>query len=72
MAHKSVLVESMPYAENHNQPFPDDYADYCPLGNCPEHGLEGYGTQPLHYNTGYDNGVADRFLCGRVDIEQVF
>lgn len=66
-----ALVDSIPWALNPNQPFPDDYAEFVRLAECPDHGLEAV-TNNREYGTGYDRGIAGEFACGRIVMEDVF
>lgn len=68
-----IAIDSMPYNSiNPQAPFPEDYADYCPLGQCPVHGLEGYRAESRECNTGYDIYLAPIFICGEVDFSDLF
>lgn len=68
-----IALDSMPWALDKNQPFPDGYADYCPMGQCPNHGLEPYLAVGREVNTGAgDLCIAMVFLCGKIDPDSVF
>lgn len=68
-----LAVDSMPYAMDPNQPFPDDYGDFTPVGQCPVHGLEPHraASRELHTGAG-DICLAAVFACGEIDPETVF
>lgn len=68
-----MALDSMPFALDPNQPFPDDYGDFVPVGQCPTHGLEPHQADSREVHTGAgDICLASLFMCGEVDAESVF
>jgi hypothetical protein len=67
-----LALDSMPWALDSQQPFPDDYADFVPMGQCPIHGLEPYRSESREVGTGYDICLASVFTCGELDTDTIF
>jgi hypothetical protein len=68
-----LAVDSMPWALDRDQPFPDDYADFTPLGECPKHGLEPHQAACREVSTGAgDVCLASIFACGDIDLNSIF
>jgi hypothetical protein len=67
-----LALDSMPWALDQQQPWPDDYADYTPMGTCPTHGLEPHRAESHEVGTGYDICLASVFACGQIDTDTIF